>query len=535
MIDVTKRKNWLRRASWCFALAGFLMPVHAVAGDWPGWRGPLSDGVSYESGLPDSAGAVLWRIPYGGRSTPVISNGRIYAINLAGQGVMEQERVLSVDLRTGRRLWEHRFNVFHTDIPNSRVGWASPVIDVETGNVYAHGVQGMFFCFSRDGGILWSRSLTETLGRISGYGGRTHTPIVDEDRVVISFLNSSFGSQARGGHRYLALDKLTGEILWWSEPGGKPLDTTYSMPVVSIVGGQRLLIAGNADGGIYAMQARTGKPVWGFQLSQRGINSSVVAEGNRVYACHSEENHDSTAMGRVVCIDATGRGDVTKTHEVWRQDDIPAGYASPAIHRGRLYVASNFGVLYCFDADTGRELWRHTYGRVGKGSPVIADGKIYVAGVNGIFAIIEDAGDTARALNVIKLHAEEGPAGEIFGSPGRESTGPREAELLARAKESVPEGAAVPALLQIRPGEILAKPADTVEFSAGIYDKDGRFLKTVRPEWSYRGRGGTISSEGGFKAVANAGNIGTIAAKLGGLSATARVRIGPELPIAEDF
>jgi outer membrane protein assembly factor BamB len=270
------------------------MPAHAVAGDWPGWRGPLSNGVSYESGLPDSAGPVLWRIPYGGRSTPVISNGRIHAINLAGQGVMEQERVLSVDLQTGKLHWEHRFNVFHTDIPNSRVGWASPAIDSETGNVYAHGVQGMFFCLSRDGRILWSRSLTETLGRISGYGGRTHTPIVDEDRVVISFLNSSFGSQARGGHRYLALDKLTGEILWWSEPGGKPLDTTYSTPVVSIVGGQRLLIAGNADGGIYAMQARTGKPVWGFQLSERGINSSVVAAGDRVYACHSEENHDST-------------------------------------------------------------------------------------------------------------------------------------------------------------------------------------------------------------------------------------------------
>ena len=38
-----------------------------------------------------------------------------------------------------------------------------------------------------------------------------------------------------------------------------------------------------------------------------------------------------------------------------------------------------------------------------------------------------------------------------------------------------------------------------------IYDEDGRFLKTVRPEWSYSGRGGTISSKGVFKAMKKLG------------------------------
>ena len=42
------------------------------------------------------------------------------------------------------------------------------------------------FCFDKDGKIIWSRSLTEELGRISGYGGRTHSPIIEGD-----FLESS--------------------------------------------------------------------------------------------------------------------------------------------------------------------------------------------------------------------------------------------------------------------------------------------------------------------------------------------------------
>ncbi len=59
--------------------------------------------------------------------------------------------------------------------------------------------------------------------------------------VIISFLNSSWGPQARGLHRYLAMNKRTGAVVWWASPGGPPLDTTYSMPSVTVVGGVRML------------------------------------------------------------------------------------------------------------------------------------------------------------------------------------------------------------------------------------------------------------------------------------------------------
>ena len=64
----------------------------AQAADWASWRGPTQNGVAYETGLPDSCQDVLWKAPYGGRSTPIILNGRVFGINLAGKDVMEQER-----------------------------------------------------------------------------------------------------------------------------------------------------------------------------------------------------------------------------------------------------------------------------------------------------------------------------------------------------------------------------------------------------------------------------------------------------------
>ena len=38
-------------------------------------------------------------------------------------------------------------------------------------------------------------------------------------------------------------------------------------------------------------------------------------------------------MGRVICIDGRGHGDVTKTDELWRCDGIDAGFASPLLAR----------------------------------------------------------------------------------------------------------------------------------------------------------------------------------------------------------
>ncbi|MHB8897917.1 MAG: outer membrane protein assembly factor BamB family protein [Thermoguttaceae bacterium] len=537
------------------AAASLIVPLSAS--DWPGWRGATQNGVTGDTGLPDSTDDVLWRVPMGSRcSTPAIVGGRVFCINLAGEGVHEQERVFALDLATGRTVWEDRFSVFHTDVPDSRVGWSNVVVDPETRNVYAHGVQGFLRCYTRDGKLLWSNSLTETVGRISGYGGRTNTPIIDEDRVVISFVNSSFGSQAKGGHRFLALNKHTGEMLWWSEPGEAPEDTTYSTPVVATVAGRRLLIGGVADGSVCAMDARTGEPLWRFLLSKRGMNASVVVENERVYATHSEENYDSTEMGRVVCIDARGTGEITKTHEIWRRDGIAAGYASPLLQGGRLYVMTNSGVLHCLDTATGQDCWRHTVGRVGKGSPVWGDGKIYVNVVDSKFAIIRDDGDKAETLGTMSFRSDRG-AVELFGSPaiadgrvvfftseeaiclgekGSDSESPLSPQntLVSTSKaETAP--ATKLARIQVRPCEVLLSPGEKVPFETVGFDEAGGPLGRQEIQWSVAGPVGTIDAQGRFVAQGQKGGIGTVSAKRGDLSATARVRVVPALPIAEDF
>ena len=111
-------------------------------GDWPEARGPNRDGVSAEKGLPEkwalNGENFLWRAPYGGRSAPIVMGNHVYVQNPSGRRATTlQERVMALDADTGKVVWEYKFNIFQSDVPPHRVGWASPAADPETGNVYA--------------------------------------------------------------------------------------------------------------------------------------------------------------------------------------------------------------------------------------------------------------------------------------------------------------------------------------------------------------------------------------------------------------
>ena len=117
-------------------LSLFVVCSTAEGGDWIHWRGPEQNGVSRETGLPDSfdpklgpKGNVLWQQPYGGRSAPLVMDGKLYLIQGTGAGITEGERVVCLDEKTGKLLWTHRVNVFHSDIVSSRLGWTTLAAD----------------------------------------------------------------------------------------------------------------------------------------------------------------------------------------------------------------------------------------------------------------------------------------------------------------------------------------------------------------------------------------------------------------------
>jgi outer membrane protein assembly factor BamB len=546
------------------ATAVLVLTGMAPADDWPEWRGPLRDGRSAEKGLPERwspAGENLaWKAPYGARSTPVVARGRVYLINGVGAGETLQERVVALDAGTGRLLWEYRWNVYHSDVPPHRIGWASPVVDRETGNVYAFGVGGTLVGLSRDGKRLWERSLAEEFGLVTTHGGRTVSPMIEGDLVIVSGVTSGWGAHARAGHRFLAFDKKTGDTMWVNSPGGRPFDTTYSPPIAADVAGRRLVIAGGSDGAAHAFKPQTGEPVWRYEVSKRGLNTGALVHGTTAIVTHSEENLDSSEMGMLSAIDATAKGAIGKEQVKWRVVGWQGGFSSPVLDGDRIYQVDNGANLAAFDATTGNRLWLFNLGTIQKASPVLADGKLYVGSENGRFWILKPGPDKPVVLDEDQLGTEQkpeaiiasvaaadghvylatmdnlyciGPKGGARGASGGQSP--------ARTRTTAPAAATStggqPTFLQVVPAEVLVKPGDSVQFRARLFDENGRFLREVVEDasWGLEGMRGAVNSG---HLTADAGptpRAGQVTVKAGGLSGSARVRVIPPLPWEYNF
>ena len=539
-------------------VAALLASSVAEAQNWADWRGPEQNGISRDTNLVDDWSFeprknVSWVAETGGRATPIILNGRVFLNCRTIDDVANpetlidaQEQVVCWDLKSGKELWRDKFNVFQTDIPAPRVGWASMCGDTETGNVYMHSVSGLLRCYTPDGEVVWEISLAERYGKISGYGGRTQTPIIDEDRLIVSFMATNWG-ETKGPapkHYYYAFDKKTGELQWVSAPGGKPKDTNYSVPIVSVINGQRQLIGGNCDGGVYSINARTGKPIWGFRMSRRGLNSSPVVAGDYVLISHGEDNIDTTDFGRVQCIDATGTGDVTETHSVWRKDGIKAGYTALIANEGIVYVVADLGNLHAYDVKTGKELWTFDLGTVGKGSPIFADGKIYATEVNGNMWILKPSREGCKKLSHVNLNAKDIPGkDEIYASPataeGRvvlvtrdrticifdESKNP----VIGKPKPLAAEAEATDQidLVQLRPYETIVEAGESVDYTAFAFDPNGHFIKKMPAAeltLSDSLKGFTTSGDTLTAPTTEQAFAGTVTTTVDGKTGTARVR-----------
>lgn len=575
----------------CFA---FLAASAVQSADWIHWRGPEQTGHSKEKGLPDSfevgepgRGGLVWKQPFGGRSAPLVMNGRVYAISGYDMSLpTEGERVMCFDANTGAKLWEKRFNVFHTDIVSSRLGWTTLTANPETERVYAHTTGGFLFCFDKDGNIVWQRQLTEEYGRVTGYGGRIVSPIFDSGLVIVGMVNGSWGDQARGNNRFVAFDADTGKVVWWSSPTEDMNNpsvalrgTWYSNPVVAVINGQRLLIAGGADGCVHALKVRTGERVWSHVFSAGVVNPSPVVDGNFVYACHGEENPEGGPIGRVVCLDASQVDPKTKTPKlVWEyRRSNRFGLASPAIADGRLYVPDDSSELFCFDAKKGKMLWRAKYGTVSRGAPLVADGKLYVFDVNAKMAVFtlngDEEPDDPEAIPFRKTMG----AGfvETHGTPiavnGRlyfltqeflycvgneQAKGPPPSYKPLPAETPFKDDAE-PAAVRVFPTDVEAKPGEELKFEVKYVDANGREVKApagAKAEWSLPspplpptapkganpppGLNAELKADGGTVTVI-VGKLprqqGVMRVSTGKLAGSARVRVAGQVPYADDF
>jgi len=536
-----------------------LAGLPARAADWPDWRGPMQDRhyagpplvTSFD---PESGENVRWTHDEGGISTPVIMGGRLYTlVRHKPDTAAEAEKVICLDALTGKKLWENVFNVYLSDVPAERVGWSAVVADPESDTVFAHGVCGVFTAIdAATGKTKWQRSLHEEFGFLSTYGGRTNVPLVFEDLVIASAVVTGWGDTARPAHRFLGMDKATGEVRWMNGTKELPEDTTYSTPSLALLDGQAALVFGSSDGAVWNFQPRTGKAVWNFSLSRRGINTPPLVAGDTVYISQSEENLDNTSMGSATAFKGTGTGGIPPTTAVWQRKGVMDGRSMPVVLGDRVYFVEDGAKVHAFDKATGAPAGRpqKLLGTIVRGSPLVADGKLYVCSTSG-FHVIEPTPDGFKFAHRMRLGEEDevtaspiaangllylvtgtriyclGPKDGVPASSGPQAT--RAAAVSAATKGPAGE----PAWLQIVPAEAQIAAGETLPLTVRLFDAAGRFVKESPAEFSTTV--GSVAADGRYTAPAEAHAGAIVTAKVGELEGKARIRSMPPLPWRFDF
>ena len=105
-----------------------------------------------------------------------------------------------------------------------------------------------------------------------------------------------------------------------------------------------------------------------------------------------------------MAVRAGGHGDVTELQVLWTDSKGIPEVPSPLLYRGWLFLVRNGGLFTCREPNTGKTVFEERLNAPGGyyASPVAAGGKVYVASDRGVISVLE-AADRLKVLAQVDL------------------------------------------------------------------------------------------------------------------------------------
>ena len=352
-------------------VTAFIAAAPVAAGDWPQFHGPKRDNISTETGLlkrwPEGGPKLLWtaRGLGHGFSSLSIRNGRVCTAGNIGDRTV----VTAVDL-TGKTQWQTKCGGAWTRKglhPGTR---GTPTQDGD--RVYYESPLGEVVCLNAaDGKKVWGFNILSKFQGKNIHWALSESLLIDGDRVICCPGGSEGG--------VVALDKRTGKVAWTCKTGDQ---AGYASPIVVEYRGLRIFLTLTLKAMI-GVNADTGKLLWRVKhLSYADENVlrpiyhdghvavSTVAAGTRKWKIHVE-------------------GKTASVQEVWRSRDMDNHHGGVVLLNGHLYGSScafNRNKWICLDWQSGKT--RYVAAGVGKGSLTVADGKLFILGERGTMGLV---------------------------------------------------------------------------------------------------------------------------------------------------
>ena len=348
---------------------GFGLATGVSAADWPQFRGPTSNGLSTEAGVPwklDGPEALAWSVPLPGRgvSCPIVVGDRVFVTAASGPR-QEQLRVLCFHTRDGSLRWERQFWATGRTMCHEKTSVAAPTPASDGERVFAIFSSNDLFCLDLDGNLLWLRGLTRDYPNVSNSLGMSSSLVV-ADGVLVAQVENDTESYTLG------VDVRDGTNRWRLD---RPKLANWTSPVLLSEGG-RPLVALQSGKGLAAVEPATGKVVWNYSEGASTIPSGAPA-GGIVLVPSSGLTALQTEAG------------LAAPRQLWRAAQLRPGTSSPAVVDGRVYVLNDAGVLNCGEAATGKRLWQLRLKGPFSASPVIAETHLFAVNEKGLLQVVD--------------------------------------------------------------------------------------------------------------------------------------------------
>jgi len=392
-----------------------LIPFHAVAANWPQWRGPFFNGSTTDKNLPETWSKtknVLWAAPLPGQghATPAVWDDYVF---VTSPDPDKNLLLICLDRKDGKVRWQKVVGVGDKVVGRNNMASPSPVTDGKT--VWVMFGTGDIAAYDFAGNQLWARNLCKEYGRFAIMWLYGSSPLLYKDRLYIEDLQ-----RLDGGGRYsgggdgktelqsflLCLDPKTGKNIWKhdrvSDAVGESQES-YTTPIPSELNGRSEIVVAGGDY-VTGHDPKTGEELWrggGLNNTQhrgdsRLVPSPVMADG-MVFVNGPKRNP-------LLAYRDGGKGDITASGLAWTYAEYPTDCPTPLIYKGKLFVLDgDKQMMTCMDPKSGAVAWKQSLGtrEIFRASPTGADGKIYCLSEDAT-AVVMSAVD-GKILSTIKM------------------------------------------------------------------------------------------------------------------------------------
>ncbi len=361
------------------------------------WRGVNRDGHFPDTMLlqawPETGPEQILEVEGIGKgySSPILENGIVYTT-----GMIDTLDYLTAINNDGSIKWQKSYGrSWYKSFPDTR---STPVI--EENRIYVQSGMGQLSCINKENGeTIWMNDVDKTFKTEYHRWGNSETPLV-VDNLVIASPGGEFTS-------VVALNKMTGEVVWQTESLGGP--RSYASATVYEWNGHRFILAVIGTH-LMALKPESGEVVWSYRWhnpekwSQNGLiwtNTPVFHERNIFLSM----GYDYPAVMLEMDSLATG---VTEKFIDHTFDNHHHGVI---YYDGYLYGSNWYnnkkGRWVCMKWDTGEIMYVADWDV--KGSIIMADGLLYCYNEKGNVGIAKPDPDAFNIISQFKITKGDGP------------------------------------------------------------------------------------------------------------------------------